>query len=93
MLPATAPPYCCLHKVKPCVPKANGDLWVQLGRLNFEASEFARAEQYARRGIALTKAGNDTLQRGWLLLADVSEARGDTEGAAQIRSRWQNARG
>jgi len=72
---------------------SNGDLWVQLGRLNFEASEFARAEQYARRGIALTKAGNDTLQRGWLLLADVSEARGDTEGAAQIRSRWQNSRG
>ena len=72
---------------------SNGDLWVQLGRLNYEANEYARAEQYARRGIALTKSGGDTLKQGWLLLADVSEARGDIDGAAQIRSRWLNTRG
>lgn len=71
----------------------NGDLWVQLGRLNYETNEYARAEQYARRGISLTQAGSETSKRGWLLLADVSEARGDIEGANQIRSRWLNARG
>jgi len=72
---------------------SNGDLWVQLGRLNYEQKEYARAEQYARRGISLTQAGSETLQRGWLLMADVSEARGDLEGANQIRSRWLNTRG
>jgi len=72
---------------------SNGDLWIQLGRLNFESNEYARAEQYARRGIALTKANTNTQKRGWLLLADVSEARGDIDGAAQIRSRWLNTRG
>ena len=72
---------------------SNGDLWVQLGRLNYETNEYARAEQYARRGISLTQAGSDTLKQGWLLLADVSEARGDIEGAKQIRSRWLNSQG
>ena len=73
----------------------NGDLWVQLGRLNFEDGEMARAEQYARRGIALAKTGDTEEARtnGWLLLADISEARGDAEGAKQIRSRWLNSRG
>jgi len=72
---------------------SNGDLWVQLGRLNYEKRGYARAEQYARRGISLSQANSDTLKHGWLLLADVSEARGDIEGANQIRSRWLNARG
>ena len=73
----------------------NGDLWVQLGRLNFEGGEMARAEQYARRGIALAKTDDTDQARadGWLLLADISEARGDVEGARQIRSRWLNSRG
>jgi len=72
---------------------SNGDLWIQLGRLNYEANALERAEQYARRGIALTKEGSESLKIGWLLLADVSAARGDIEGARQIRLRWLNARG
>ena len=71
----------------------NGLLWVQLGRLNFEHGEFTRAEQYARRGIALAGATPAAKKDGWLLLADISDARGDVEGAEQIRSRWINARG
>ncbi len=71
----------------------NGTLWVQLGRLNFEQGEFAQAEQYARRGIALAGTKPAAKRDGWLLLADISDARGDIEGAEQIRSRWINARG
>ena len=71
----------------------NGTLWVQLGRLNFEQGEFAQAEQYARRGIALAGTKPAAKRDGWLLLEDISDARGDIEGAEQIRSRWINARG
>ena len=67
-----------------------GDLWVQLGRLRFESGELARAEQYARKGIALTRSVEPARRLGWLLLADVSEAQGDAPGAQQIRSRWLN---
>lgn len=73
---------------------SRADLWVQLGQLRLDEGEHARAEQYARKGIALSSAKDDPVRRrGWLLLADVSEARGDIEGANQIRSRWLNARG
>ena len=72
---------------------SRGDLWVQLGRLRFESGELARAEQYARKGIALTRVAEPARRLGWLLLADVSEARGDAPGAEQIRSRWLNDRG
>jgi len=72
---------------------SRGDLWVQLGRLRFEEGELARAEQYARKGIALTRSEAPAHQLGWLLLADVSAARGDATGAEQIRRRWLNDRG
>lgn len=72
---------------------SRGDLWVQLGRLRFEEGELARAEQYARKGIALTRVAEPARRLGWLLLADVSDARGDAAGARQIRARWLNDRG
>jgi len=72
---------------------SRGDLWVQLGRLRFEEGELARAEQYARKGIALTRSEEPARRLGWLVLADVSEARGDRAGAEQIRGRWINQRG
>ena len=72
---------------------SRGDLWVQLGRLRFEEGELARAEQYARKGIALTRNTEPARQLGWLLLADISEAHGDTAGAEQIRSQWLNNQG
>lgn len=72
---------------------SRGDLWIQLGRLRYEEGGFIRAEQYARRGLALLPAESDALQQGWLLLADISEALGDFEGAKQIRARWLNTRG
>ena len=72
---------------------SRGDLWVQLGRLRFEEGELARAEQYARKGIALTRVAEPARKSGWLLLADISDARGDSAGAQQIRSEWLNDRG
>lgn len=72
---------------------SRGDLWVQLGRLRFEEGELARAEQYAGKGIALTRTAQPARQLGWLLLADISEARGDISGAEQIRSQWLNDQG
>lgn len=72
---------------------SRGDLWVQLGQLRFEGGELARAEQYARKGIALTRVADPARRLGWLLLADISDRRGDAQGAAQIRSRWLNDRG
>lgn len=72
---------------------SRGDLWVQLGRLRFEGGELARAEQYARKGIALTRGSAPARRLGWLLLADISDSRGDDQGAQQIRARWLNDRG
>ena len=70
-----------------------GDLWIQLGRLRFDAGELNRAEQNARKGIALARRDAAVQRTGWLLLADISEARGDLDGAAQLRARWQSIRG
>ena len=72
---------------------SRGDLWIQLGRLRFDSGEINRAEQYARKGIALTRVAEPARRLGWLLLADVSDARGDAQGAEQIRARWLNDRG
>ena len=72
-----------------------GDLWIELAHLHYLAGDLMRAKQLSLKGIALADRSTDsiTARRGWLLLADVVEAQGDTKQAHEIRNRWATGLG
>lgn len=70
-----------------------GDLWLRLAQLQYDAGQFALAEQNARKGLLFLAPGGDGERQAWLLIAAALEARGDIEGADRIRRRWDLLRG
>lgn len=69
------------------------ELWLRLAELHLAASQPADAEQLAQRAIALAGSRTDWQRRGWLIIADAREARGDAEEAERIRFEWRTFRG
>ena len=70
-----------------------GDLWLRLARLQFNAGQFAQAEQNARKGLLFLSAASDDARGAWLLIAAAREALGDIDEARSIRERWGVFRG
>ena len=75
----------------------NPALWSDLARVQVNAGNLARAEQSARKAIALATSGSrsrlDVERAAWLVIADVREAQNKPAEAARIRERWRSARG
>lgn len=70
---------------------AKPTLWARLGELQLAANDLTRAEQFARKSIALAGTNLAAQRPGWLLLADVFDARGESAEAADLRARWATA--
>lgn len=75
----------------------NPALWSDLARIQVNAGDIARAEQSARKAIALAGSSRrprlDVERAAWLVIADVRDAQSRTREAADIRNRWRSARG
>ena len=70
-----------------------GDLWLRLARMQFNAGQFAQAEQNARKGLLFLLPGGEEARDAWLLIAAAREALGHTDEARGIRERWGVFRG
>ena len=70
-----------------------GDLWLRLARMQFNAGQFAQAEQNARKGLLFLTTGGEEARDAWLLIAAAREALGHIEEARSIRERWGVFRG
>ena len=70
-----------------------GDLWLRLARMQFNAGQFAQAEQNARKGLLFLTPGGEAARDAWLLIAAAREALGHIEEARSIRERWGVFRG
>ena len=68
------------------------DLWVELAKLQLPEKPVA-AERYARKALALAGANPLSQRAAWLVIADAKAARGDTDGATEIRDRFRTYRG
>lgn len=69
------------------------ELWLRLAELQLLAARPANAEQLAQRAIVMAGSRADWQRRGWLIVADAREARGDREEAERIRFQWRSYRG
>ncbi|MDX1634430.1 MAG: tetratricopeptide repeat protein [Marinobacter sp.] len=65
----------------------SAEVYYKLSQAYVRMDNFAKAEQFTLKGLSL--AGNNTrLQRaGWMLLADIRRANGNTAGANQAEAR------
>ena len=70
-----------------------GDLWLRLARMQFNAGQFAQAEQNARKGLLFLTPGGEEARDAWLLIAAAREALGHIDEARSIRERWGVFRG
>ena len=75
-----------LERAQRIAPRS-ATVYFSLARAYMELGQLGTAEQFSLKGLSL--AGNDsTAQRtGWLLLADIRQARGNVAGADQARDR------
>lgn len=75
----------------------NAALWSDLARVQVNAGDIGRAEQSARKAIALASASTrprlDVERTAWLVIADVRDAQDRAREATEIRQRWRSARG
>lgn len=63
------------------------EVYYRLGQIYQKQSDHARAEQFVLKGIS--KAGNDSelRRRGWSMLAEIRDSKGDQAGAEKARER------
>ena len=69
------------------------DLWTGLARLELANEDPNTAIRYARKALSLAGSRADWQRDAWLVIADAKEVLGESAEAAEIRARWQTARG
>lgn len=75
----------------------NPSPWIDLGHLHLQSGALGRAEQSARKALALaddsTPSGLRAVRASWLLIADIRDRQERTVEAASIRARWDRLTG
>lgn len=69
------------------------DLWTRLAQLELQNEDPTTAIRYAQKALSLAANRPDWERDAWLVIADAKEAMGEADEAADIRERWQTARG
>lgn len=69
------------------------DLWTRLAELELRSGDAATAIRYAQKALSLAAGSPGLTRDAWLVIADAKEATGAADEAADIRQRWQTARG
>lgn len=69
------------------------DLWTRLAQLELQNEDPTTAIRYAQKALSLAANKPDWERDAWLVIADAKEAMGAADEAADIRERWQTARG
>lgn len=67
------------HRISPNAP----EVYYHYAQAHQLREDWPRAEQFARRGIALAGDNEDKARAGWTLLAEIRDEAGDAEGAAE----------
>ncbi|MFP4350598.1 MAG: tetratricopeptide repeat protein, partial [Desulfococcaceae bacterium] len=68
----------------------NPKLWNLLARIQMERSNFAQAEQLARKSNLLSRGDRALQARNWRIISDSFQERGETEAAkAALRKAWE----
>lgn len=71
--------------------------WIDIGHLHLQSGALGRAEQSARKALALadesTAKGLRVVRAGWLLIADIRDQQERQVEAASIRARWDRLTG
>ncbi len=71
----------------------NAELWLRLGRAYFADRRLGPARAHAEKCVRLADNNPALVRSAWLLIADIEEANGNTDTAADIRRRHQSMRG
>ena len=69
------------------------DLWTGLARLELANEDPDTAIRYAQKALSLAGTRADWKRDAWLVIADAKDVLGESTEAAEIRTRWQSARG
>ncbi len=75
------------------IDSRRADLWTGLARLELANEDPNTAIRYARKALSLAGSRADWQRDAWLVIADAKDALGESAEAAEIRERWQTARG